>query len=128
MYQNQSKYELKNINIKINSKEHWSVVGLNGAGKTTFIKLLCRLYECTDGEILVNGVNILEYDYASYCKIIAIILGAIQYILLLIYLVHSHLYLLISYSYHAPSPLPLHGGYTPIFRDCLYWGQEQMNI
>ena len=78
MYPNQSKYALKNINIKINSKEHWSVVGLNGAGKTTFIKLLCRLYECTDGEILVNGVNILEYDYASYCKIIAAIFQDFQ--------------------------------------------------
>lgn len=46
--------------------EHLSIVGLNGAGKTTFIKLLCRLYDPTEGEILVDGRNIMEYDYKEY--------------------------------------------------------------
>jgi len=46
--------------------EHLSIVGLNGAGKTTFIKLLCRLYDPTGGVILLDGVDIREYDYADY--------------------------------------------------------------
>lgn len=66
-------YALKNINAVIRSGEHWSVVGLNGAGKSTFIKLLCRLYECTGGEILINGVNILDYDYEQYMKILSVV-------------------------------------------------------
>ena len=72
-YPNQTEYALKNINVKIKGNEHWSVVGLNGAGKSTFIKLLCRLYECTEGEILLNGTNILNYEYNSYIKIISAI-------------------------------------------------------
>lgn len=62
---------LDDISIKIRSGEHLSIVGLNGAGKTTFIKLLCRLYDPTDGEILVDGVNIKEYDYKEYMQQIA---------------------------------------------------------
>ena len=48
--------------------EHLSIVGLNGAGKTTFIKLLCRLYDPTGGVILLDGVDIREYDYADYMR------------------------------------------------------------
>lgn len=57
---------LDNVNITLHPGEHLSVVGLNGAGKTTFIKLLCRLYDTTGGEILLDGVNIREYDYNEY--------------------------------------------------------------
>ena len=46
-------------------------MGLNGAGKSTFIKLLLRLYEPTEGEILLNGVNIREYNKRSYYRIFA---------------------------------------------------------
>lgn len=70
-YPNQEQYALKDINVKICTGEHWSIVGLNGAGKTTFIKLLCRLYECTEGEITLNGINILDYDDKSYRKMLA---------------------------------------------------------
>ncbi len=59
---------LDDVNIKILPGEHLSIVGLNGAGKTTFIKLLCRLYDPTEGEILVDGVDIREYDYAQYME------------------------------------------------------------
>ena len=59
---------LDDVNIKITPGEHLSIVGLNGAGKTTFIKLLCRLYDPTEGEILVDGIDIREYDYAQYME------------------------------------------------------------
>lgn len=49
---------LKGINLHIRAGERLAVVGRNGSGKTTFIKLLCRLYDADRGEILVNGVNI----------------------------------------------------------------------
>ncbi len=62
---------LKNVNLTIREGEHLSVVGLNGAGKTTLIKLLCRLYDPTAGEILMDGVNIKEYDYEQYMNIFA---------------------------------------------------------
>ena len=70
-YPGSTEYALKNINATIKSGERWSVVGLNGAGKSTFIKLICRLYECTEGEILLNGVNIMDYEYSSYMKTIS---------------------------------------------------------
>ena len=70
-YPGTDKMILDNISIKIRSGEHLSIVGLNGTGKTTFIKLLCRLYDPTSGEILVNGVNIKEYDYNQYMALFA---------------------------------------------------------
>lgn len=60
---------LQHVNLKLNAGEHLSVVGLNGAGKTTFVKLLCRLYDPTEGEILLDGVNIKEYDYEQYMNL-----------------------------------------------------------
>lgn len=72
-YPRSESYTLENINIKINYGEKLSVVGLNGAGKTTFIKLLSRLYEPTDGEITLNGVNIKEYNYEEYMKLLGVV-------------------------------------------------------
>ncbi len=69
-YPRSDEYTLKNLNIEIRDKEKLAVVGLNGAGKTTFIKLITRLYEPTDGEILLNGVNINQYDYVEYSKLL----------------------------------------------------------
>ena len=65
-YPGTEKKILDHINITVEPGEHLSIVGLNGAGKTTFIKLLCRLYDPTDGVILLDGVDIREYDYADY--------------------------------------------------------------
>ena len=62
---------LKNLNLTIREGEHLSVVGLNGAGKTTMVKLLCRLYDPTEGEIRMDGINIKEYDYQEYMKVFA---------------------------------------------------------
>lgn len=67
-YPGTEKLILDHINITITPGEKLSIVGLNGAGKTTFIKLLCRLYDPTEGEILMDGKNIKDYDYAEYMK------------------------------------------------------------
>ena len=71
-------YALKHVNIKIKSGEHLSIVGLNGAGKTTFIKLLCHLYNVTDGEICIDGVNIMEYSDEEYRKLFAVVFQDFQ--------------------------------------------------
>lgn len=68
-YPNTDVQVLKNVNLTLNAGEHLSVVGLNGAGKTTFVKLLCRLYDPTAGEILLDGVNISAYDYKEYMQL-----------------------------------------------------------
>ena len=72
-YPNTGVKVLKNVSIKIKAGERLSVVGLNGAGKTTFIKLLCRLYDTDEGEILLDGVNIREYDYDEYMKLFSVV-------------------------------------------------------
>ncbi len=65
-YKDDSDYILKNISFKIEKGQTIAVVGHNGAGKTTLSKLLMRLYDVTDGEILYNGINIKEYDLLQY--------------------------------------------------------------
>lgn len=50
-----------------------AIAGPNGAGKSTFIKLLCRLYDPTEGEILLNGIDIRLYDYEEYMKIFSVV-------------------------------------------------------
>lgn len=62
------RYVLKNFNLTLNSGEKVALVGENGAGKTTIIKLLLRFYDVTEGEILINGVNIRELDLNSWHK------------------------------------------------------------
>ncbi|QVK18165.1 ABC transporter ATP-binding protein [Mycoplasmatota bacterium] len=64
-------YALKNMNITIRRNEKLCIVGANGSGKSTFIKLLTRLYFPTEGEILFNGININEYDYKKYQRLFA---------------------------------------------------------
>ncbi|MBR3809959.1 MAG: ABC transporter ATP-binding protein [Clostridia bacterium] len=59
-------YIIKNVSFKIEKGQTVAVVGHNGAGKTTLSKLLMRLYDVTDGEILYNGRNIKEYDLPKY--------------------------------------------------------------
>ncbi len=59
---------LDNISFTINPGESVALVGHNGAGKTTIVKLLCRFYDVTGGEILVNGVNIKELDLGNWYK------------------------------------------------------------
>jgi len=62
---------IKNINIRIRGDEKLCIVGANGAGKSTFVKLLLRLYSPTEGEILLNGININAYDCNQYRRLFA---------------------------------------------------------
>ena len=70
-YPKAEKYALKNLSLTLKAGERLAVVGLNGAGKSTFIKLLLRLYEPTEGDIFLNGVNVKEYSKTSYYRIFA---------------------------------------------------------
>ena len=72
-YPGSNDYALKNVNIKFRIGERLAVVGQNGSGKTTFIKLLCRLYDPTEGEILLNGINIKKYNYLDYMSVFSIV-------------------------------------------------------
>ncbi len=72
-YPDTDRYVLKHVNLKFKIGEKLAVVGMNGSGKTTFIKLMCRLYDPTEGEILLNGVNIQKYDYDEYMSIFSVV-------------------------------------------------------
>ena len=72
-YPGSDKYILKDINMTFNIGEKLALVGLNGAGKTTLIKLLLRLYEPTEGEIRLNGIDIGKYDYDEYVQIFSVV-------------------------------------------------------
>lgn len=72
-YPRAENFVLRHINLTIKSGEHLSIVGLNGAGKTTLVKLLCRLYDVTEGEILIDGVNIKEYSEEEYRRLFAVV-------------------------------------------------------
>ncbi len=72
-YPNTETYALRHINLKFKIGEKMAVVGENGSGKTTFIKLLCRLYDPTEGVILLNGIDIKKYDYDEYMSIFSVV-------------------------------------------------------
>ncbi|MBP1547683.1 MAG: ABC transporter ATP-binding protein [Oscillospiraceae bacterium] len=65
-YNEKDGYILNNVNMKLDPYSKIAVVGYNGAGKTTLIKLIMRLYDPDEGEILLDGVNIKEYDVNEY--------------------------------------------------------------
>jgi len=73
-YPNTDKIILKNINFEIKKGEKIGIVGLNGSGKTTFVKLLTRIYDPTAGRITINGIDIKEMPYRQYIKHIGIVL------------------------------------------------------
>ena len=72
-YPGSENYALRNVNMKFEIGKRLAVVGMNGSGKTTFIKLLCRLYDPTEGEILLNGIDIRKYNYAEYMNIFSVV-------------------------------------------------------
>lgn len=72
-YPQQKNDVLHDVNIRFHVREKLAIVGMNGAGKTTIVKLLCRLYDPSEGEILLNGINIQKYDYAEYTSIFSVV-------------------------------------------------------
>ena len=75
-YAGSDDFALRDINLDLRSGERLAVVGMNGSGKTTFVKLLCRLYDPTEGEILMNDFNIRKYDYRQYLDIFSVVFQA----------------------------------------------------
>jgi ABC-type multidrug transport system fused ATPase/permease subunit len=72
-YPETEKEVLKNISFKLSPGEKLAVVGENGAGKTTLIKLLCRVYDPTSGEILVDGINLKDIDLESWRNFLGVL-------------------------------------------------------
>ena len=72
-YPGSEQYALRHVNKKFRVSQRLAVVGPNGSGKTTFIKLLCRLYDPTEGTILLNGFDIRKYDYREYLSLFSVV-------------------------------------------------------
>ena len=72
-YPGTDQWALRHVNLKFRVGSRLAVVGQNGSGKTTFIKLLCRLYDPTEGEILLNGIDIRKYRYDDYIGIFSVV-------------------------------------------------------
>lgn len=68
-YPGSSHYVFRNLDLTIPKGQKLAIVGHNGAGKSTFIKLLLRLYDVTEGEILCNGINIRQFDRKQYYEL-----------------------------------------------------------
>lgn len=79
-YPNTETWALRHVNMKFQVGQRLAVVGENGSGKTTFIKLLCRLYDPTEGQILLNGIDIRKYDYRDYMNIFSVVFQDFQLI------------------------------------------------
>ncbi len=77
-YPGSDEYVIKDLNVSFVIGEKMAIVGTNGSGKTTFIKLLCRLYDVTEGCIKVNGIDIRKYDYKEYCNLFAVVFQDFQ--------------------------------------------------
>ena len=73
-------WALRHVNVKFRVGQRLAVVGENGSGKTTFIKLLCRLYDPTEGQILLNGIDVRKYDYRDYLNVFSVVFQDFQLI------------------------------------------------
>ena len=73
-------WALRHVNMKFKVGKRLAIVGENGSGKTTFIKLLCRLYDPQEGQILLNGIDIRKYRYDDYMKIFSVVFQDFQLI------------------------------------------------
>ena len=72
-YPHTENYVIKNLNLKLSTGKSFAIVGRNGSGKTTMIKLLLRLYVPTEGQITLNGIDIQEYQYNDYIDIFGVV-------------------------------------------------------
>ena len=73
-------WALRHVNMKFQVGKRLAIVGENGSGKTTFIKLLCRLYDPQEGQILLNGIDIRKYRYDDYMNIFSVVFQDFQLI------------------------------------------------
>ena len=73
-------WSLRHVNMKFKVGKRLAIVGENGSGKTTFIKLLCRLYDPQEGQILLNGIDIRKYRYDDYMNIFSVVFQDFQLI------------------------------------------------
>ena len=71
-------WALRHVNMKFKVGKRLAIVGENGSGKTTFIKLLCRLYDPQEGQILLNGIDIRKYNYRDYMDVFSIVFQDFQ--------------------------------------------------
>lgn len=72
-YPRTQNWVLRHVDMKFNIGDKLAIVGENGSGKTTFIKLLCRLYDPTEGQILLNGIDISKYRYDEYMDLFSVV-------------------------------------------------------
>ena len=72
-YPGTKEWVLRHVNVKFKVGNRLAIVGRNGSGKTTFIKLLCRLYDPDEGEILLNGINIKQYNMEDYQQLFSVV-------------------------------------------------------
>ena len=72
-YPGSDSWALRHVNMKFRIGRRLAIVGENGSGKTTFIKLLCRLYDPQEGQILLNGIDIRKYRYDDYMQIFSVV-------------------------------------------------------
>ena len=79
-YPGSNMWALRHVNIKFKVGKRLAIVGENGSGKTTFIKLLCRLYDPQEGQILLNGIDIRKYRYDDYMNIFSVVFQDFQLI------------------------------------------------
>jgi ABC-type multidrug transport system fused ATPase/permease subunit len=77
-YPGSEKYVYEDVSLKIKASEKLAIVGHNGAGKTTFVKLLSRMYEPESGEILLNGINIQEFSKSEYYTLFSAVFQEIK--------------------------------------------------
>ena len=79
-YPGSDQWALRHVNMKFQVGKRLAIVGENGSGKTTFIKLLCRLYDPQEGQILLNGIDIRKYRYDDYMHIFSVVFQDFQLI------------------------------------------------
>ncbi len=72
-YPGSDTWALRHVDLKFKVGRRLAIVGENGSGKTTFIKLLCRLYDPQEGQILLNGIDIRKYRYDDYMKLFSVV-------------------------------------------------------
>lgn len=72
-YPRTDEWALRHVSMKFKIGDRLAIVGENGSGKTTFIKLLCRLYDPTEGKILLNGIDITRYRYDEYMALFSVV-------------------------------------------------------